>query len=313
MLRRLIPIAIAITVLAWTLPGLAQSGAKPAASSAPRDQASPPLSAQEIRALASRVISNQHRDDEASEAFEHTDQLFDRPGDAASAATETKMFRVVPTGSGTLKLLLKENGKPVSPLEYRRQLKIWTQVLEVAVQPDDPRQKASLEKWRKKRKERADLVDSALEAFHFGWLGREMRNGRHVTKLSLEPNPRFQPRTRAADILTHARAVIWIDDRSGQMMHAEADIIRDISFGGGILGKVYHGGHFEMDQAEAAPGVWLPTRYKYDFSGRKFLFGFELHELTEISRYRRLGTPRDALEVARRELQTNPSNAAGDP
>ena len=313
MLRRLIPILFAITVLAWTLPGLAQSSPKPAVSSAPRDEPSPPLSPQEIRALASRVISNQHRDDEASDAFEHIDLLFDRLGDAASAATETKMFRVVPTGTGTLKLLLKENGKPVQPQEYQRQLKIWAQILEVAVRPDDPRQKASLEKWRKKRKERADLVDSALDAFHFGWLGRETRNGRPVTKLSLEPNPQFQPRTRAADILTHARAVIWIDDETGQMMHAEADIIRDISFGGGILGKVYHGGHFEMDQAEAAPGVWLPTRYKYDFSGRKFLFGFELHELSQISRYRRLGTPSDALAAARRELQTNPSNAAGDP
>ena len=298
--------------MAWAAPISTQLQTAPAGAPAARDETRPP-SPEEIRAIAARVISSQHRDDDAHDAYEHFDHQIDHTGGSSSNDNETKTFRVVPTGTGTLKLLLKENGKPVSSQEYQRQLKIWAQILEVAVRPDDPRQKASLEKWRKKRKERIDLVDSALEAFHFGWLGRETRNGRAVTKLSLDPNPQFQPRTRAADILTHARAVIWVDDETGQMIHAEADIIRDISFGGGILGKVYHGGHFEMDQAEVAPGILLPTRYKYDFTGRKFLFGFELHELTEISHYHLLGTPNEALAAARRELQTNPSSAAGDP
>ncbi len=190
-----------------------------------------PLTAEEIRALAERAIANQNRDDEAEADFEHIDHLMDRASATDAQATENKTFRVVPTGTGTLKLLLKENDRPVFAQEYQRQLKIWVQILEVAIHPDDPRQKASLEKWRRRRKEREDLVNSALEAYRFGWIGREMRNGRAVTVLSLDPNPQFQPRTRAADILTHARAVIWVDEETGQMMHAEADIIRDISFG----------------------------------------------------------------------------------
>ncbi len=312
MMQRFFLLTVAMAAAIGAATGFPQTAASTASPAVVRNDARP-LTAEEIRALAERAIANQNRDDEAEADFEHIDHLMDRASATDAQATENKTFRVVPTGTGTLKLLLKENDRPVSAQEYQRQLKIWVQILEVAIHPDDPRQKASLEKWRRRRKEREDLVNSALEAYRFGWIGREMRNGRAVTVLSLDPNPQFQPRTRAADILTHARAVIWVDEETGQMMHAEADIIRDISFGGGILGKVYRGGHFEMDQAEVAPGIWLPTRYKYDFTGRKFFFSFELHELTEITHYHRIGSPSEALAAARRELQSNPSTAAGDP
>jgi len=90
----------------------------------------------------------------------------------------------------------------------------------------------------------------------------------------------------------------------------EGDIISDISFGGGIAGKIYRGGHFVMEQSEVAPGVWLPTLFTYDVDGRKFLFGFGIHERTEISRYRHLGPPSQSIEIIRAELN---NLAAGTP
>jgi len=60
-----------------------------------------------------------------------------------------------------------------------------------------------------------------------------------------------------------------------------------------------------MEQDEVAPGVWLPTRIAYDFDGRKFLFGFELLEVTTVSSYRRIGPPREALADVRHELNTS--------
>ena len=58
-----------------------------------------------------------------------------------------------------------------------------------------------------------------------------------------------------------------------------------------------------MEQAEAAPGIWLPTAlYDYEIEGRKFLFAFAVHERTEITRYRRVGPPLQALEIMRNEL-----------
>jgi hypothetical protein len=65
---------------------------------------------------------------------------------------------------------------------------------------------------------------------------------------------------------------------------------------------VYHGGHVLMVQEEVAPGIWLPTLYNYEVDGRKFLFAFGVHERTELSRYRRVGPPAQAVEILRNEL-----------
>ena len=86
------------------------------------------------------------------------------------------------------------------------------------------------------------------------------------------------------------------------MVRGEAHITRDISFGGGILGKLYRGGVFSMEQSEVAPGIWEPTRYQYDFGGRKFLFSFDEHQVVEASHYRRVGPPKEALTLVQNEL-----------
>lgn len=292
---------IASLLLFPALAGLAASQTAPVQQSA-----APP---DEVRALAERAISNQHRNDSVVNQYERIERHYARQG---SRLLEDKIYRVVPTGTGTLKLLIKQNGRAVDPAYYQKQLHDWEQVLTVAVNPNDPRERESEEKAKKKARERAELVDAVREAFRFAELGREDHNGRTWVKIAMDPNPAYRPRSSSAELLTHVRAKLWIDEAAAQMARAEADIVRDISFGGGILGKVYRGGHFEMEQVEVAPGVWLPTRYQYDFEGRKFFFGFSVHETTEVSRYRYVGSPKDALALVRSEL-ANGRSLPADP
>lgn len=309
-MKRRIPI---LTLVCCSLAGFAddgRSGTQKQAAPAPHAVAQTPT-LEEVRALADRAINGQHKDDAAIEGYERIEHHIVRTT-AQDHVIEDKTYRVVPTGTGTLKLLIKDGGNPVSQPEYLRQLQAWAQILERTLNPDDPRVKADFDKMRKRQKDRAVLVDAARQAFHATWLGHDVLNGRSYAKLMLEPNPDFHPASRTTDILTHARATIWIDEASGQLARGDAEIIRDISFGGGILGKVYRGGRFQIEQSEVSPGVWLPTRYQYDFMGRKFLFGFEVHEYTEISHYRRLGSPREALAIVRQEIQ-NKQGIPGDP
>jgi hypothetical protein len=302
-----------ILMLACSSAGLAAAARNgtetPTGSGAAPGERTPTLD--EVRELADRAIASQHQDDAAINEYERIERHVIRTT-ATDHTLEDKTYRVVPAGAGTLKLLIKEGGKPVSKEEYLRQLRTWEQVLEVAANPNDPRERADYEKWQKRTKDREDLVEAARQAFHATWLGREGRDGHVYAKLLLEPNPKFQSRSRSAEILTHARATIWIDEASGHLARGDAEIIKDISFGGGILGKIYRGGRFHLEQSEIAPGVWFPTRYQYDFMGRKFLFGFEMHEYTEISHYRRLGTPKEALALVRRELLGG-EGTPGDP
>lgn len=260
----------------------------------------------QLRALLERVVVNQHGNDQALTEFERVERQMSLRSDSddPSAVKEDKTYRVFPTGTGIIRVVLRDHDQPMDAALIQQQIANVARELERATQPDDPKQRPKLEKFEKRQKERHELVEATREAFRATWLGRETRDGRTLAKVRLDPNPEFKPKTRGADMFRHVQVVVWIDEPIAQLARAEATITRDISFGGGVLGKVYKGGTFVMEQAQVAPGVWLPTRYQFDFSGRKFLFGFSVHDRIEVRDYRRLGPPGEALATIRRELQS---------
>ena len=299
-MRRFAILVVCVLALFFAPAGPAES------QSAAKTQAQPPapsaaLTESQIHTLAERVIATQHADDVALEEFERIEEHTVYSG-SNRHITEDKFYRVVPTGTGTLKLLFKDNYSPLDPTSYRKQLHDWEQILEIAVNPDDPREQAVYSKWLKKMKERKELLEAAQRAYHVASSGQEMRNGRLCYMLTLEPNPTFVPHSTAENVLTGTRAKIWVDDATAQIVHGEAEVIHDISFGGGILGKLYRGGHFSLDATEVAPGIWAPYRVQFDYAVRKFLFTFDTHEVTQNSRYRRIGGPTKALAIAKEEL-----------
>lgn len=260
-------------------------------------------SPEELRALLLRVIANQHRNDDALNEYERIERhIAFRSQDDDAAIKEDKTYRVIPTGTGTIKVLLRDGDRPVPPEKIREQLEGIARELERAKNPSSDVQRPKVEKFEKRRKERYETVEATREAFLARWLGREPRNGRTLAKILLEPNPEFKPPNRSAAVFQHARAIVWVDEQAAQLVRAEAEIFKDISFGGGILGKVYQGGTFVFEQSPVAPGVWLPALYEMDFRGRKFLFGFAVHERIEIRDYRRIGPPAEALSALRQEL-----------
>jgi len=265
---------------------------------------------EQLHKLRERVIANQHKDDAAGAEYEHVEHHVVRAN--GDKTTEDKVYRVVPTGTGVLKLVVKDGGKDVADDFYQKELQDWKQQLEVASNPDDWRTKSSQAKTTKRMQDRAEMVDSASSALTFKWARRESYEGRECDVFQMEPNPSYQPRTTAQDILSHVRGTVWMDVKSEQMVRVDAEIVRDISFGGGVLAKIYRGGHFSLEQIEVAPGVWFPRRYQLDYTGRKLFFSFESHVVTEVSGYRRLGTIKEVLAKAREEASKG-GKFAGDP
>jgi hypothetical protein len=285
-------------------PDLVTNNGEPASSGTPPQtslQSQPPSDA-EIRERGQKLVENQHRDDAAIDEYERIEHHVDRTAGANPRVLEDKLYRVVPTGTGSLKILLKDDNKLTDPVLYRQQLQTWRELLELALKPDDPRAKLAYSKWQKKKTERADLVDATRQAFLTKWMGQEALNGRPCDVFELDPNPSFHPHSIFQDAMTHIIAKIWVDRERDQLARAEAHVTRDISFGGGILGKLYRGGVFSFEQMENTPDIWLPARYQYDFMGRKFLFTFEEHQYIEASQYRHDGLPKQALALVESEI-----------
>jgi hypothetical protein len=274
-------------------------------------QPQPPSEA-ELQERADKLTANQHRNELAVDQYERIEHQVDRTGGSNPKVLEDRTYRIVPTGTGTMKILLSDRGKSPDPADYRKQLELWRQALELALNPNDPRAKTAYAKFEKKKKDRGELIDDAKEDFSRKWLGLETINGHLCDVLQLDPNPNFHPHTMFQEAISRVTAKIWVDHSQNQLVRAEARIVRDLSFGGGILGKLYRGGVFFTEQVEVAPGIWLPSRYQYDFTARKFLFTFEQHQYIEASHYHRIGPPKEALAVVQSELATGKS-FTGDP
>ncbi len=210
----------------------------------------------------------------------------------------------MPTGTGRLSLLVERGDQPVSLAFYQKELRDWRAVLLHAIDPNDPREQHSKQLQERRDRKRAELIDAIGRAFRFTWLGEEVVNGRSLAHIALDPDPSFQPTTRETEMLRHVRATAWIDVEAAQLVRGRAEITSDIPAGGGVVGKIYSGGWFEIEQAQVAPGIWLPARIEYSIRGRMFLFSFTEHKLEASSRYRYVGPPRQALEVARRDIES---------
>jgi hypothetical protein len=300
------PIAALFLTLAVAGPA-APAGTRPIAPSQANSttisQAQAPAD-DEIRTRTKKLLANQHANDEALELYERVERHVDRTGGANPRTIDDKTYRVVPTGVGNQKILLHEEGKPADSAGYARQMQVLRDLLSTMANPNDPKAKAAFAKFDKRMRERAQFVDAASEAYTTKWIGREGRNGRDCDIFELDPDPKFQPRSMFQDAFAHITAKLWVDRETTQIVRGEARVTSDVSFGGGILGKLYRGSVVSMEQAEIAPAIWLPTSYQYDFAGRKFLFSFDQHQTIAVSRYRRIGAPKEALQIVQNELSS---------
>ncbi|HVB34453.1 MAG TPA: hypothetical protein VNJ52_08805 [Patescibacteria group bacterium] len=254
------------------------------------------------RELAERTIANQHRNDAAIYDYERVEE---RISYANHAAGSDETYRLVPTGTGRLGLLVKRGNQPVDLATYRNELRAWRDALHLALDPGDPAQQRAEAKRRERDRKRSEMIDAVGRAFRFKWLGEEVVDGRTLAKIELDPNPSFQPASRAEDMLRHVRATAWIDVRAAQLVRGRAEITSGITIAGGIVAKIYPGGWYQVEQAEFAPGVWFPVQTEYSIRGRLFLFSVSQHKLTRDWDYRYVGPPRRALELARKDLASN--------
>ena len=303
--------ALTVWAIVIASSAVSPSGSAPPGGQGPIVTRNPAPSYEQLHSLVLRAIENQHRDDRALEEFERLEHVITRKSENGEILTDITE-RILPSGTGNIKLRTAEKGDPVPAEEYRQELETALKALDSAV-PSSDRYKEDLAKFEKRRHDHAELLDSATKAFRVTWAGRETRNDlagvRTLVKLLLDPDPNYKPINRFAASFQHIHAALWVDEEHAQFARLEADIATDISFGGGVAGKVYRGGNIVMVQEEVSPGIWLPTLYNYEVEGRKFIVGFGIHERTEISHYRHVGPRAQVVEILRSDL----NKLAADP
>jgi len=279
--------ALLLALLLWGVPCVAQETAK-----------TPP--SEQAKELFGRVISHQKRDEEALDLFERVQKAEIRKTGSEATPSEIKVWRLFPTGAGVAKIPLStdanlsRNEATHAELEKLEKYLSW-------IAEEGTAQRDAYAKFEKKRKERFELIQATHDAFIFTLEGHELRGERSLAKYSLVPNPKYKPTTRNTMLFTKVRGTLWIDEESLELAKIDGVVTEDVSLAL-FLAKVYRGSHFMQERYEIAPGVWEPTFEQYDFDGRKYLIPFSIHERTFYTSYKRVGPPKEALEVVRAEL-----------
>jgi hypothetical protein len=248
------------------------------------------------------VVENQKRNDAAVDLFERIERV-EVKKTSGEVPAEVKISRVVPAGTGVAHIAVGPDGTPADQAAYRVALEKLASSLDFAA-AEGRAQHDAYEKIAKKHKDRDELIDATRNAFIFTFVGREPRGDRVLSKYRMTPNPAYKATSRATSIFARVRGFVWIDDQSNELARVEGEVTDDISVGL-FLAKVNKGSHFMQERYEFAPGLWFPSFSQYDFDGRKLFSSFSFHERTFYSKYRRIGSPKEALEAIRQELAAN--------
>jgi hypothetical protein len=250
--------------------------------------------------LFTKVIAKQKQTETALDTYERIQRVEIRKTGSDTDPSEIKVWRLFPAGTGLDKIPLGPDEKPVSEESYRAELEKLEKMLVWSTQTGAG-QREAFAKVEKKRKERTDLIEATHNAFVFTKVGEEMRGDRKLVKYSMTPNPSYKPTTRNGVVFTRVEGTVWVDEQTSELARIEGHVTEDISLAL-FLAKVYKGSYFMQERYELFPGMWLPTFEQYDFDGRRFLLSFSIHERTFYGHYRRVGPPKEALEIVRGEL-----------
>jgi hypothetical protein len=69
---------------------------------------------------------------------------------------------------------------------------------------------------------------------------------------------------------------VWVNPEQERLTRIDGTLTRDVSFGWGVFGKLYKGGHYQIEQKELSPGKWRITTLNLELKGRILFNSFRL-------------------------------------
>jgi hypothetical protein len=180
------------------------------------------------------------------------ERRYGRNGNLSSKEIETYEFMVL--GGRPYGKLVERDDKPLPAREARKEQ-------EKVDKEAAKRQRESASDKAKEDKDRAEerrYLREIPEAFDLTMEGTEQIGGRPVWIIGAQPKPGYKPKIKRAEILTHLRGKIWVDQADYQWVKTEAEVIDPISFGLGLV-KLDTGAVLNFEQVRVNDEVWLPA------------------------------------------------------
>ena len=171
--------------------------------------------------------------------------------------------RVVETAMGKVRLLLAEDGKPLSA---DRQAAERAKLTEIAAHPD------LFQKREQAMKNDEQHAEQMLALLHKAFLFDEPRAEGSDLRIGFRPDPSYQPKTMEEKVLHAMSGAVLVDERTKQLHRIEGRIPTDVSLGYGLLGTVQAGSSFSTEHEMEQDGEWKEALANTAIEGKAMLF-----------------------------------------
>ncbi len=225
--------------------------------------------------------------------------------------THSVTKEIIETPQGGLASTIDQNGAPLTPEQRAKE----DQKLSKFAYDAETRQQH--EETSKKDDERAaSMLTSLPDAFLYTYAGTERGpDGNELVHLTFKPNPKFNPPNHETMVYLGMQGDMLIDPKAERIAKLDGTLFRDVDFGWGILGKLYKGGKFIIEQRDVGAGKWEMTRERLQFEGRILLVkGLHIESdetMTEFHQVPGNLTVAQQLETLHKGTETLANNAGG--
>lgn len=193
----------------------------------------------------------------------------DRKETAHGAQTEL----LIETNEAMAGMVVAINDKPLTAAQRRAEEGRLARLL------DNPEELRKKQKAEKEDSERVNRIMKALpNAFLYDLDGTEAsrqglgKPGEELIRLKFRPNPEYQPSSHVEQVLVGMRGLLLIDATQHRIARIDGTLVREVSFGWGILGHLDQGGYFLVEQGDVGAGHWEITLMNLAFTGKILFF-----------------------------------------
>lgn len=175
---------------------------------------------------------------------------------------------------GDAQRILEKNGQELSESQQRDQIQQFLH--------DPHAQKKQISETNHDNQQIDDLLQLLPKAF----IWTETGSTATTTTLHFDPDPNFHPPTREARVFSEMTGDLVADNQQHRVRGMRGHLMREVTFGGGILGRLKEGSAFSLKQEEVGPSLWQLTEFHVQLEGNALLFkNISLQQDDERSRF----------------------------
>jgi hypothetical protein len=170
--------------------------------------------------------------------------------------------KVVEMNAGKVRMLLAEDGKPLSPERVGQERGRLAQIVA------DPAGFAKREQAMKDDEEHArQMLMLVPKAFLFGDVGMD---GGYL-RVDYRPNPAYAVQSMEQRVLHAMSGTLLIDPHDMRLHRMDGKLPQDVTVGFGLLATIHEGSSFNMTRDKFEPG-WKTTELDTNINGKAMIF-----------------------------------------